>query len=49
MSLRALEKVFQEKTEFSNPVIRWIDYRLPIFTFLHHELTMKTTAAPRSI
>jgi hypothetical protein len=25
-------------TTFSNPVIRWIDYRLPIFTFLHHEL-----------
>src|SRR5712672_2052407 len=24
--------------EFSNPVIRWIDYRLPIFTFLHREL-----------
>src|SRR6266436_1185071 len=23
---------------FSNPVIRWIDYRLPVFTFLHHEL-----------
>lgn len=20
------------------PVIRWIDYRFPIFTFLHHEL-----------
>ncbi len=25
-------------TKFSNPVIRWIDFRLPIFTFLHHEL-----------
>src|SRR5260370_23770940 len=24
--------------DFSNPVIRWIDYRLPIFTFLRHEL-----------
>ena len=23
---------------FSNPVIRWIDYRLPLFTFLRHEL-----------
>jgi len=23
---------------FSNPAIRWIDHRLPIFTFLHHEL-----------
>src|SRR5258706_7186522 len=25
-------------TTFSNPVIRWIDYRLPVFTLLHHEL-----------
>jgi len=25
-------------TKFSNQVIRWIDHRLPIFTFLHHEL-----------
>src|SRR5258708_9760400 len=25
-------------TIFSNPVIRWIDYRLPIFAFMHHEL-----------
>src|SRR5438445_13843767 len=25
-------------TKLSNPVIRWIDYRLPIFTFMHHEL-----------
>ena len=25
-------------TTFSNPVIRWIDCRLPVFTFLHHEL-----------
>src|SRR3982074_2826827 len=25
-------------TKFSSPVIRWIDYRLPIFTFLRHEL-----------
>src|SRR5467141_1367540 len=24
--------------KFSNPAIRWIDYRLPIFTFLHREL-----------
>jgi quinol-cytochrome oxidoreductase complex cytochrome b subunit len=24
--------------KFSNPVVRWIDYRLPIFTLLHHEL-----------
>src|SRR5712692_6351781 len=25
-------------TKFSNTVIRWIDYRLPVFTFLHHGL-----------
>jgi ubiquinol-cytochrome c reductase cytochrome b/c1 subunit len=24
--------------EFKNPVIRWIDYRLPVFSFMHHEL-----------
>jgi len=23
---------------FRNPVVRWIDHRLPIFTFMHHEL-----------
>jgi len=23
--------------QFQNPVVRWIDYRLPIFTALHHE------------
>jgi quinol-cytochrome oxidoreductase complex cytochrome b subunit len=28
---------------FSNPVIRWIDYRLPIFTFLDHELNAYPT------
>ena len=22
---------------FKNPVIRWIDHRLPIFSYLHHE------------
>jgi ubiquinol-cytochrome c reductase cytochrome b subunit len=22
---------------FKNPIIRWIDHRLPIFTFLHHQ------------
>lgn len=25
-------------TMFSNPVVRWIDYRRPLFTFLHQEL-----------
>ena len=24
-------------SQFSNPVVRWIDHRLPIFTFLHHQ------------
>ena len=23
---------------FSNPVVRWIDHRLPVFTFMHHEM-----------
>src|SRR5258708_17388369 len=26
------------RPKFSNPVIRWIDFRLPIFTIMHHEL-----------
>ena len=25
------------KTEFKNPVIRWVDDRLPVFTYLEHE------------
>ncbi|WGS17369.1 MULTISPECIES: hypothetical protein [unclassified Bradyrhizobium] len=37
----------QPKTEFSNPVIRWIDHRLPIFTFLDHELNSYPT--PRNL
>jgi hypothetical protein len=44
MSSQIVEKVSQEKADFSNPVIRWIDYRLPIFTFLHHELNVYPTA-----
>ena len=24
--------------EFKNPIVRWIDYRLPVFTYMHHEL-----------
>ena len=47
MSSQIVEKVFQEETGFSNPVIRWIDYRLPIFTFLHHELHAYPT--PRNL
>jgi ubiquinol-cytochrome c reductase cytochrome b subunit len=23
---------------FSNPVVRWIDHRLPVFSYMHHEL-----------
>ena len=23
---------------FKNPIVKWIDYRLPIFSFMHHEL-----------
>ena len=26
------------KEKINNPIIKWIDYRLPIFTFLNHEL-----------
>ncbi len=24
--------------EFKNPIVRWIDYRLPVFSFMEHEL-----------
>ena len=24
--------------QFNNKLVKWIDYRLPIFTFMHHEL-----------
>ena len=27
-----------EKPEFTNPVVRWIEYRLPVFSMLHHEM-----------
>ena len=27
------------KPKFKNPVVNWIDYRLGLFSFLHHELT----------
>lgn len=23
---------------WNNPIIKWIDYRLPVFSFMHHEL-----------
>src|SRR5467141_1393605 len=38
MSTQSTDDHAMSSTEFSNPAIRWIDYRLPIFTFLHHEL-----------
>src|SRR5438132_8840055 len=38
MTALGTEDHARSSAEFSNPVIRWIDYRLPIFTFLHHEL-----------
>src|SRR6266404_8144627 len=38
MTTQATEDHAMSDTTFSNPVIRWIDYRLPIFTFLNHEL-----------
>ncbi|MEH2470969.1 quinol-cytochrome oxidoreductase complex cytochrome b subunit [Nitrobacteraceae bacterium AZCC 2161] len=38
MSVQGTEDHAINRTRFSNPVVRWIDFRLPIFTFLHHEL-----------
>lgn len=38
MTTQDTENRAMSSTEFSNPVIRWIDFRFPIFTFLHHEL-----------
>ena len=32
---------------FKNPVVRWIDYRMPVFTFLNHELNEYPT--PRNL
>ena len=34
-------------TEFRNPVVRWIDYRLPVFTMMRHELNDYPT--PRNL
>src|SRR5258708_1040832 len=47
MTTQGTEDHAMSSTEFSNPVIRWIDYRLPIFTFLHHELNVYPT--PRNL
>src|SRR5258707_7260987 len=38
MSAQSTDDHAMSSTEFSNPAIRWIDYRLPVFSFLHHEL-----------
>ena len=38
MTTLGTEDRAMKDSPFSNPVIRWINYRLPIFTFLHHEL-----------
>ena len=32
---------------FKNPVVRWIDHRLPIFSFMDHELNAYPT--PRNL
>jgi len=32
---------------FKNPLVRWIDYRLPVFTFMNHELNEYPT--PRNL
>ena len=32
---------------FKNPIIRWIDHRLPVFSFMHHELNEYPT--PRNL
>ena len=33
--------------EFKNPIVRWIDYRLPVFTFMQHEMNEYPT--PRNL
>jgi ubiquinol-cytochrome c reductase cytochrome b/c1 subunit len=35
------------KPEWRNPVVRWIDHRLPVFSFAHHELVDYPT--PRNL
>ncbi|HJO69392.1 MAG TPA: cytochrome b, partial [Rhodospirillales bacterium] len=32
---------------WKNPIVAWIDYRLPVFTFAHHELVDYPT--PRNL
>ena len=47
MSSKSDGEIPQPKTEFSNPIIRWIDYRLPIFSLLQRELHSYPT--PRNL
>jgi quinol-cytochrome oxidoreductase complex cytochrome b subunit len=37
----------EKKTKFSNPVVDWIDHRLPVFTLLRHQLDEYPT--PRNL
>jgi len=39
--------VFASAPVFKNRIVRWIDYRLPIFTFMHHQLDEYPT--PRNL
>jgi hypothetical protein len=36
MSSQNIQRISADPA-FSNPVVRWLDCRLPILTFLHHE------------
>ena len=47
MSSQVVERSSEKQVGFSNPVIRWLDHRLPLFTFLHHELHAYPT--PRNL
>ena len=47
MTAQGTEEHAMSDATFPNPVIRWIDYRLPIFTFLRHEL--HDYPAPRNL
>src|SRR5258707_6994244 len=47
MTTQGTDDHAMSSTEFSNPVIRWIDFRLPIFTFLNQELHEYST--PRNL
>jgi ubiquinol-cytochrome c reductase cytochrome b/c1 subunit len=37
----------EHKPVFTNPIVRWIDYRLPVFTYMDHELNKYPT--PRNL